>query len=31
MSRLMTETKLSGPGKGPERIWLRTAYSGTVR
>ncbi len=31
VSRLAVETKLSGPGKGPERVWLRTAYSRTVR
>jgi hypothetical protein len=26
VSRLVAETRLSGPGKGPVRTWLRTAY-----
>lgn len=26
VSRLVTETRLSGPGKGPVRTWLRTQY-----
>lgn len=31
ISRLVTVTKLNGPGKGTEGVWLRTAYSRTVR
>lgn len=27
-SRLVVETRLSGPGRGPESRWLRTAYHG---
>jgi len=26
VSRLVAETRLSGPGKGPARTWLRTEY-----
>lgn len=26
VSRLVAETRLSGPGKGPARVWLRTQY-----
>ncbi len=26
VSRLAAETRLSGPGKGPARVWLRTGY-----
>lgn len=26
VSRLVAETRVSGPGKGPARTWLRTQY-----